>query len=204
GRGGLGGRRRGPRISEARIYRAVQAAIGEALQIPEEKVTPDRSLIKDLGVESLDLIDVNFRLEQDFNIVMPRKYLLDHVEELFGEGTAIDDQDRLTAAAVTIWNTRIGAAGSAVHAGMSIEAVPALVTPRTLVMVVEEILATCPAACPACGKAAWTVADGRAITCGQCGTHAPLLTGDDVIRQWLEDFRARRGVASTTPWPPRP
>ena len=37
---------------------------------------PESSLIKDLGVESLDLIDINFRLEQDFNIVMPRKYLL--------------------------------------------------------------------------------------------------------------------------------
>ena len=188
-----------PLISQATIHRAVQTAIGDALQISEEKVTPDSSLIKDLGVESLDLIDVNFRLEQDFNIVMPRKYLLDHVEELFGEGTAIDDQDRLTAAAVTIWNTRIGSAGSAVHAGMSIEAVPALVTPRTLVMVVEEILATCPATCPACGKSAWTVADGRAITCGQCGARAPFSTGDDVIRQWLEDFRARGGLTSSRP-----
>jgi len=150
-------------------------------------------------VESLDLIDINFRLEQDFNIVMPRKYLLDHVEELFGEGTAIDDQDRLTGAAVTIWNARLGSTGTAVHAGMSIEAVPALVTPRTLVMVVEEILATRPATCPACGKSAWTVADERFITCGQCGARAPLSTGDDVIRQWLEDFRARGGLTSHTP-----
>ena len=188
-----------PLISQATIYRAVQTAIGEALQIPEEKVTPDRSLIKDLGVESLDLIDINFRLEQDFNIVMPRKYLLDHVEELFGEGTAIDDQDRLTGTAVTIWNARLGSTGTAVHDGMSIEAVPALVTPRTLVMVVEEILATRPATCPACGKSAWTVADERLITCGQCGARAPLSTGDDVIRQWLEDFRARGGLTSSRP-----
>jgi acyl carrier protein len=188
-----------PLISQATIYRAVQTAIGEALQISEEKVTPDSSLIKDLGVESLDLIDINFRLEQDFTIVMPRKYLLEHVEELFGEGTAIDSQDRLTGAAVTIWNARLGSAGAAVRAGMSIEEVPALVTPRTLVMVVEEILATCPAICPACGKSAWSVADGRTITCGQCGASAPLQTGDDVIRQWLEDFRARGGLTSSTP-----
>jgi len=188
-----------PLISQATIYRAVQTAIGEALQIPEEKVTPDRSLIKDLGVESLDLIDINFRLEQDFNIVMPRKYLLDHVEELFGEGTAIDDQDRLTGAAVTIWNARLGSTGTAVHAGMSIEAVPAVHSPRTLVMVVEEILVREPRTCPAWRKSAWTVADERFITCGQCGARAPLSTGDDVIRQWLEDFRARGGLTSHTP-----
>src|SRR5262249_24594796 len=188
-----------PLISQATIYRAVQTAIGDALQISAEKVTPESSLIKDLGVKSLDLIDINFRLEQHFNVVMPRKYLLEHVEELFGEGTAIDAQDRLTGAAVTIWNARLGWAGAAVHVGMSIEAVPALVTPRTLVMVVEEILATCPGTCPACGKSAWTVADERTITCGQCGERAPLSTGDDVIRQWLEGFRAAGRLASPTP-----
>ncbi len=185
-----------PLISQAAIYRAVQTAIGDALQISADKVMPDSSLIKDLGVESLDLIDINFRLEQDFSIVMPRKYLLDHVEELFGEGTSIDEQDRLTGAAVTIWNARLGSAGPRVHAGMPLDDVPALVTPRTLVMIVEEILATCPATCPSCGKAAWAVADGSPITCGGCGAHAPLLAGDDVIRRWLEDFRARGGSVS--------
>jgi hypothetical protein len=32
---------------------------------------------------------------------MPRKYLLDHVEEMFGEGVAIDKDGRLTETAVT-------------------------------------------------------------------------------------------------------
>jgi acyl carrier protein len=188
-----------PLINQARIYQAVQTAIADALQISGEKVKPDSSLIKDLGVESLDLIDINFRLEQAFNVVMPRKYLLEHVEELFGEGTAIDSHDRLTDTAVTIWNARLGAGGSEVHAGMSIEAVPGLVTPRTLVMVVEEILATCPDICPACGKSAWTVAEGSTIVCGQCGARAQLLGGDEVIRKWLEDFRARGGPTSRVP-----
>lgn len=188
-----------PLISQATIYRAVQTAIGDALQVSEEKVTPDSSLIKDLGVESLDLIDINFRLEQHFDVVMPRKYLLEHVEELFGEGTAIDGQDCLTDAAVKIWNARLGSAGSAVHVGMSIEGVPALVTPSTLVMVVEEILATCPDTCPGCGKSAWKIADGRSIACGECGARAPFLSGDDVIRRWLEDFRARGGLTGKTP-----
>ena len=49
-----------------------------------------------LAAESLDFIDINFRLEQRFNVGMPRKYFLEHVEELFGEGTAIDESGRLT------------------------------------------------------------------------------------------------------------
>jgi acyl carrier protein len=66
-------------ISHEQIYREVQQAIGDALQISETKVQPDSSLISDLGAESLDFIDFNFRLEQRFNVEMPRKYLLDHV-----------------------------------------------------------------------------------------------------------------------------
>lgn len=185
-----------PLISPDQIYREVQRAIADALQISEQKVEPDSSLIRDLAAESLDFIDINFRIEQRFNVGMPRKYFLEHVEELFGEGTAIDPSGHLTEAAVTIWNARLGAAGPQVQAGMPLDDVPALVTPRTLVMIVEEILATCPAACPACGKAAWAVADGGPVTCSGCGAHAPLLTGDDVIRRWLEDFRARGGLVS--------
>jgi len=186
-------------ISQDQIYREVRKAIADALQIPEDKVQPDSSLISDLAAESLDFIDINFRLEQRFNVEMPRKYLLDHVEELFGEGTAIDDRGFVTAAAVTIWNARLGSAGPGLRAGMSLEEVPALVTPRTLIMVVDEILATRPEACPACGKAAWTVADGGAIGCGECGAHVPLVAGDDVIRRWLEEFRARGGLKSSAP-----
>jgi acyl carrier protein len=186
-------------ISHEQIYREVQQAIGDALQISETKVQPDSSLISDLGAESLDFIDFNFRLEQRFNVEMPRKYLLEHVEELFGEGTAVDDRGLVTETAVTIWNARLGSAGPTIRTGMSLEEVPALVTPRTLVMILDEILATRPETCPGCGKAAWTVADGCTIICGECGAHAPLSTGDDVIRRWLENFRARGGPASRAP-----
>jgi acyl carrier protein len=186
-------------ISRDQIYHEVRSAIADALQIAPDKVQPDSSLIRELAVESLDFIDINFRLEQRFNVGMPRKYLLDHVEELFGEGVAIDKDGRLTETAVTIWNARLGETGQQVHAGMSLEEVPTLVTPRTLVMVVEELLATCPDACPGCGKAAWKPTGETAIGCSNCGAHAPLLTGDEVIRRWLEEFRAGGGLKSLAP-----
>jgi len=188
-----------PLVSRDQIYQEVRAAIADALQASPDNVQLDSSLIRELAVESLDFIDINFRLEQRFNIGMPRKYLLDHVEEMFGEGVAIDKDGRLTETAVTIWNARLGTTGQEVRAGMSLEEIPALVTPRTLVMVVEEVLATCPDACPSCGKAAWKLTDGTTIGCSNCGAHAPLLTGDEVIRRWLEEFRARGALKSTTP-----
>jgi acyl carrier protein len=184
-------------ISQDLIYQEVRAAIADALQISPERVQPNSSLIRELAVESLDFIDINFRLEQRFNVGMPRKYLLDHVEELFGEGVAIDASGRLTETAVKIWNARLKSAGQEVRAGMSVEEVPELVTPRTLVTIIDELLTTYPDTCPGCGKAAWTVKDGTTISCGGCGANAPLLTGDEVIRRWLDDFRAQGGLKSS-------
>jgi acyl carrier protein len=188
-----------PLISRDQIYREVQKAIADALQIPEETVQPNSSLIGELAAESLDFIDINFRLERRFYIGMPRKYLLEHVEEFFGEGTAVDDRGCLTETAATIWNARCGPAGPQVRAGMLLEDVPILVTPSTLVMIVEEILASCPDACPKCDKAAWRVTDESPIACGECGAHAPLLTGDSIARRWLGEFRARGGPVSSAP-----
>src|SRR4029434_7248423 len=102
-------------ISPDQIHREVQKAIADALQISEQKVEPDSSLIRDLAAESLDFIDINFPLEQRLHVGMPRKYFLEHVEELFGEGTAIDASGRLTEAGVTIWDARLGARGPRGH-----------------------------------------------------------------------------------------
>ena len=80
---------------------------------------------------------------------MPRKYLLDHVEELFGEGRC-DRQGRAShrhGGDDLECPARVGR-GPRFAPGMALDEVPALVTPRTLVMVVEEILTTCPGNLP--------------------------------------------------------
>jgi len=83
-------------FTEEQIYGEVRKAIAETLRVPEASIQPDQSLIGDLGAESLDFIDINYRLEQRFRLSMPRKYLVEHVEEFFGGGTAIDDEGRIT------------------------------------------------------------------------------------------------------------
>ncbi len=49
----------------------VQAMLAEALNIPVEKVTPDANILKDLGADSLDLIELLTQLEDDYGIVIP-------------------------------------------------------------------------------------------------------------------------------------
>ena len=45
---------------------------GRRLGVDEEDVTPEATLVGDLGAESIDFLDIVFRLEKAFNIKIPR------------------------------------------------------------------------------------------------------------------------------------
>ena len=65
------------------IYQKVQATLVDALGVDEEDVTKDATLQGDLGAESIDFLDIVFRLERNFGIKIPRG-------ELFPENVVTD------------------------------------------------------------------------------------------------------------------
>jgi acyl carrier protein len=54
------------------IYEKVSATLVEALNVDEGDVTPEATLQGDLGAESIDFLDIVFRLEREFGIKIPR------------------------------------------------------------------------------------------------------------------------------------
>ena len=54
------------------ILKNVKGIISQALKVAESKVVPSSSLIKDLGAESIDFLDIVFRLEKAFKIKIPK------------------------------------------------------------------------------------------------------------------------------------
>jgi acyl carrier protein len=54
------------------IFSKVQTALVDALGVDEDEVTPEATLIGDLGAESIDFLDIVFRLEKAFDIKIPR------------------------------------------------------------------------------------------------------------------------------------
>src|SRR3954467_15882598 len=50
------------------IIEKVRSTLVDALGVDEDDVTPDATLFKDLGAESIDLLDIVFRLERNFGI----------------------------------------------------------------------------------------------------------------------------------------
>ena len=57
------------------VGQKVQAALIDALAVDEEEVTPEATMVGDLGAESIDFLDIVFRLEKAFNIEIPRSEL---------------------------------------------------------------------------------------------------------------------------------
>ena len=57
------------------IFSKVQAALVDALGVDEEEVTPTATMVGDLGAESIDFLDIVFKLEKAFSIEIPRKDL---------------------------------------------------------------------------------------------------------------------------------
>ena len=68
------------------IYTKVQGVLVDALGVDEEEVTPTSTLKDDLGAESIDYLDIVFRLEKAFGIKIPRG-------ELFPEDLATVSAD---------------------------------------------------------------------------------------------------------------
>ena len=54
------------------IFKTVTTTLVDALGIEEEEVTPEATLSGDLGAESIDFLDIVFRLEKNFGIKIPR------------------------------------------------------------------------------------------------------------------------------------
>lgn len=66
------------------IFPKVAEIIADALGCDEDEVQPDSSLINDLDAESIDFLDIVFRLEREFKVKIPRGKA---VEEARGELT---------------------------------------------------------------------------------------------------------------------
>lgn len=55
-------------MTDNELMDRVRAIVADALDKPVEQVTPTASLVNDLGAESLDFIDLTFRVESAFGI----------------------------------------------------------------------------------------------------------------------------------------
>ncbi len=76
------------------LYDRVRASIAEALAIDAAKIGPEASLIDDLGAESIDFLDLVFRLETAYGVKIPRDGIMRTARE--GLGSSFDQRGVLS------------------------------------------------------------------------------------------------------------
>ncbi len=57
------------------VFEKVREALVDALAVDDDEVTREATMVGDLGAESIDFLDIVFRLEKSFGIEIPRKEL---------------------------------------------------------------------------------------------------------------------------------
>ncbi|RKY07448.1 MAG: acyl carrier protein [Planctomycetota bacterium] len=62
-------------MSREEIYDEVKEILVDALGLDDDEVTESATLMGDLGAESIDFLDIVFRLEKSFGIKIPREEL---------------------------------------------------------------------------------------------------------------------------------
>jgi acyl carrier protein len=62
-------------MSRDEIFSQVREVLVDALGVDDDEVTSDATLMGDLGAESIDFLDIVFRLEKTFGIKIPREEL---------------------------------------------------------------------------------------------------------------------------------
>jgi len=81
-------------MSRDEIFAKVQEVLIDALGVDDDEVTPKATLMGDLGAESIDFLDIVFRLEKAFGMKVPR-------EELFPAESLLNDAELVSNGKLT-------------------------------------------------------------------------------------------------------
>ena len=124
--------------SKEDVFKGVQEALVEALAVDEDEVTPEATLVGDLGAESIDLLDIVFRLEKNFSIKIERGELVpeDIVNDQTGE--YVNKDGKLTENGLAEIKKRMPYADfDAFEKNPAVASLPTIITVRDMCHIVE-------------------------------------------------------------------
>jgi acyl carrier protein len=81
-------------MDREQVLEQVKTVMVDALGVDDDEVTPEATLMGDLGAESIDFLDIVFRLEKTFSIKIPR-------EELFPAETLMNNPEFISNGKLT-------------------------------------------------------------------------------------------------------
>ena len=125
--------------SRDELIAQIRDVLGDALGVDEEEVVPEATLQGDLGAESIDFLDIVFRLEKAFSIKIPKGELFP--DDILNNPEYVQD-DRMTPAGLEKLKAAVPHADfSEFEKSPYLSKMPELFTVNTIVNYVESKLA---------------------------------------------------------------
>jgi acyl carrier protein len=84
-------------MSSTDVHKAVQEAVVGALGVSEDEASPDATLMDDLGAESIDLLDILFRIERSTGVKIAASDLGDYIQGGIPDDRFSDDNGIISA-----------------------------------------------------------------------------------------------------------
>jgi acyl carrier protein len=87
-------------LTEGEIFARLSVILQDALRIEAVKITPDARVFVDLGAESLDLLDIRFRVDEAFGFKTKEEELIRSLGDGLG---AAEIQEKLTVRSLVLY-----------------------------------------------------------------------------------------------------
>jgi acyl carrier protein len=125
--------------SRQEILDSVKETLVDALGVDEDEVTEDATLTGDLGAESIDFLDIMFRLEKAFGIKIPRGELFP--DDILNNPDYVENGKMTDAGLAQLKKSMPHADFSSFEQDPDINKMPELFTVKTIVNYIEAKLA---------------------------------------------------------------
>ncbi len=129
-------------VERDEVFHVVRSCFADALGLDDDEVTLDSFVIDDLGAESLDFLDIAFRLEEAFGIKIPRGDIQEKAE---AQAVAGDEPFEVDGVLTGTGLTKLREALPEVpddcfRDGLTVREIPTLFTVETFVNLVVRLL----------------------------------------------------------------
>ncbi len=182
--------------SEEQVSLRVREVVAEALELEVDEVHLSDSLFE-LGAESLDLLDMAFMLEKEYQIQFPRTDILERATTHFGEDALVLD------GIVTDMGLKLLEKGmpeldpGVLKPGLKAIEVAQMISVESFFRITLRLLEakhSFSKVCPACGGQLEESDFMPEFVCKDCQEIVPLPSGDEILLQDLLDLAKEAGV----------
>jgi len=184
-------------LSYSEIRERFAGVVAKSLHIPVQTVTED-AYLDDLGAESLDLIEITMETEEQCNVCISEKSILQTAIEVFGRNV-LEVNGVLTDQGKELLLARMPHLDASKLAGeiQVREVNREFMKVGNWIRMIQNLAEHTAHSCPRCGGE-FAPAVALRMKCLSCGEYTVVQSGEDLNKAWVQDYyqRVRPAVPS--------